>query len=165
MLDLQSADDLLNVLHDLGKNKKKADDAWILQAAIDQGAIAPACIAYEFMKPQLSTHIINKFHSYAWAAMGNKITDGIMPFNIAFMIKLATQAMAMKLECLKAVESGGTTMSYTDAKIFLKYDLHFPADTTACTYHLATHSLLMDIMLGEHNAFAVTYHHCIQTLQ
>ena len=56
-------------------------------------------------------------------------------------------------------------MSYTNAKIFLKNNLHFPADTTTCTYHLATHSLLVDIMLREHNAFAVTYHHCVQVLQ
>ena len=49
--------------------------------------------------------------------------------------------------------------------LFLKSDTHFPADTTACTYHLAAHSLLMDIMLGEHNGFAITYRHCIQALQ
>ena len=35
-----------------------------------------------------------------------------------------------------------------------------------CAYHLAAHSLLMDIiMLREHNAFAVMYCHCIQALQ
>ena len=73
--------------------------------------------------------------------------------------------MAMKLEPLKAVESGGTAMSYSDAEIFLKNDLHFPANTTMCTYHLTTHSLLVDIMLSEHNTFAVTYRHCIQALQ
>ena len=140
-----------------GKNKKRANDAWILQAAINQCATAPACITDEFTKPQLSTHIVNKFHSYAWAAMGNEIMDGIMPFNIAFMIEPVAQAMATKLEHLKAIESGGTAMGNTDAKIFLKSDLHFPADTTACAYHLATHSLLMDIMLGEHNTFAVSY--------
>ena len=56
-------------------------------------------------------------------------------------------------------------MSYSDAEIFLKSDSHFPADTTACTYRLAAHSLLMDIMLGEHNAFAVSYCHCVQALQ
>ena len=79
MLNLQSADDLPSVLHDLGKNNKKANDACILQAAIDQHATAPACIANEFTKPQLSTHIINKFCSYAWAAMGNKVVmDSIM---------------------------------------------------------------------------------------
>ena len=65
-LDLQSTDDLLSVLHALGKNKKKADDTWILQAALDQCATTPACIANEFTKPQLSTHIIDKFCSYAW---------------------------------------------------------------------------------------------------
>ena len=83
MLNLQSADNLPNMLCDLGKNKKKADDTWI------QRATTPACITDEFMKPQLSTHIVDKFHSYAWAAMGNEITDRIMPFNIAFMIEPA----------------------------------------------------------------------------
>ena len=56
-------------------------------------------------------------------------------------------------------------MSYFDAEIFLKSDMHFLANTTACAYHLAAHSLLVDIMLGEHNAFTVMYHHCVQALQ
>ena len=90
MLNLvQSTDDLPNVLHDLGNNKKKANDAWILQAAIDQYVTTPTCIADEFTKSQLSTHIVNKFCSYAWAATGNEITDRIMLFNIVFMIKPA----------------------------------------------------------------------------
>ena len=89
MLDLQSTDDLPNVLHDLGKNKKKAGDTWILQAAINQCVTTPACVTDEFMKPQLSTHIVDKFCSYTWAAMSNEITDGITPFNFAFMIQPA----------------------------------------------------------------------------
>ena len=165
MLDLHSADDLPLVLRELGKNKKKADDSWILQAAIDQCATTPACIANEFTKPQLSMHIVDKLRSYTWAATGDEITDGITPFNIAFMLELGARPMATKLDRLKAIESGGTAMSYSDAEIFLKSDMHFPADTTACTYHLAAHSLLVDIMLGEHNAFAVTYCHCVQALQ
>ena len=142
---LQSADNLPNVLHDLGKNKKKANDTWILQAAIDQCVTTPACITDEFKKPQLSTHIVDKFHSYTQAATVNKITDGIMPFNITFMIEPVAQAMATKLECLKAMELGRMAMSYSYAEIFLKSNLHFPANTTACTYRLATHSLLVDI--------------------
>ena len=73
--------------------------------------------------------------------------------------------MAVKLEWLKAVELGGTSMSYSDTELFLKNDLHFPADTSACTYQLAAHSLLVNVMLGEHSTFAVTYHHCMQALQ
>ena len=165
MFDLQSADDLPLMLHELGKNKKKANDSWILQAAINQCVTAPACIANEFMKLQLSTHIVDKFWSYTWAATGNEIMDGITPFNITFMLKSVARSMAMKLDHPKAVELGGTAMSYSDAKIFLKSNSHFSANTTACAYCLAAHSLLMDIMLGEHNSFAVTYHHCIQALQ
>ena len=86
MFALQSADDLLEVLCSLSKNKKNAADTWILQAAI---ATTPACIADKFTKPQLSPHIIDKFCSYAWAAMGNEFLDGIMPINITFMIKPA----------------------------------------------------------------------------
>ena len=165
MLDLQSTDDLPLVLHELGRNTKKADDTWILQAAINQCTTAPACIANEFMKLQLSMHIVDKFHSYTWAATGDKITDRITPFNIIFMLELGAHSMAVKLDCLKAVEARETTMSYSNAEIFLKCNMHFPADTTTCTYHLAAHSLLMDIMLGEHNAFTVTYCHCVQALQ
>ena len=72
--------------------------------------------------------------------------------------------MAAKLDCLKAMELGGMAISYFNAEIFLKSDLHFLADTTACAYCLAAHSLLMDIMLGEHNAFTVMYCHCVQAL-
>ena len=157
MLDLQSADDLPDVLHNLGKNKKKANDTWVLQTAIDLCATAPACTADEFTKPQLSMHIIDKFHSYAWVAMGNKVSDDITPFNIVFMIKTAARAMATKLEWHKAVESGWTAMSYSDAEIFLKNGSHFPANITTCAYPLAAHSLLVDIMLSENSPFAVTY--------
>ena len=69
--------------------------------------------------------------------------------------------MAAKLDHLKAVKSGGMAMSYSNAKIFLKSDSHFLADTTACTYHLAACRLLVDNMLGEHNAFTMQYHHCV----
>ena len=72
MLNLNSANDLPLVLCELGKNKKKADDTWILQAAINQCATAPACITDKFMKPQLSMHIVDKFHSYTWAATGRR---------------------------------------------------------------------------------------------
>ena len=89
MLDLQSADNLPLMLCEIGKNKKKVDDSWNLQAAINQCATAPTCIANELMKPQLSTHIMDKFHSYTWAATGDKITDSITPFNITFMLKPA----------------------------------------------------------------------------
>ena len=71
MLDLQSSDDLPQVLHDLGKNKKKANDSWILQATIDHRVIAPTCITNEFMKLQLSNHIMDKFQSYTWVAIGD----------------------------------------------------------------------------------------------
>ena len=110
-------------------------------------------------------HIVNKFCSYTWAVTGDELTNGITPFNIIFMLEPGAWSMAMKLDCLKAVEAGGTAMSYSNANLFLKSDMHFPANTTTCAYHLAAHSLLMDIMLGEHNAFTITYHHCIQALQ
>ena len=101
--------------------------------------------------------IINKFHSYAWAAMTNKISDGITPFNIVLMIELATRAMAAKVEWLRAVEPGGMAMTYSDAEIFLKNDSQIPANTTTCAYHLAAHNLLVDIMLIENSLFAVIY--------
>ena len=144
-------------MHSLGRNKKMADDTWVLQAAINLHATAPASIANEFTKPQLSMHVINKFCSYDWVATGNEILDGIMPFNNMFVTELAARAMAMKVECLRAVESGGMAMIYSDVEIFLKSDCHFPADSTACTYHLAAHSLLVDLMLCGNSLFAVTY--------
>ena len=94
---------------------------------------APTSIADEYTKPQLSTHIINKFCSYAWVATGNEILDSTMPFNISFVTKLATATIARKVECLRAVESGGKAMTYSDAEHFLKTDNHFPANTQACT--------------------------------
>ena len=75
------------MLCDLGKNKKKANNKWILQAAIDHLVTTPTCITDEFTKLQLSTHIIDKFWSYTWVATGDKIMDGITPFNIVFMLK------------------------------------------------------------------------------
>ena len=84
LLGLTSADDLLEVLCSLGWNKKKSNDALILQMAIDSQATSLAPTVNEFTKPQLSTHIINLFQNYAWAATGELVLDGITPFNIAF---------------------------------------------------------------------------------
>ena len=165
MLNLQGADDLLELLHNLGKNKKKSNDTWVLQTAINLCMTAPTSVANEYTKPQLSMYIINKFHSYAWAATGNEISDGITPFNITFVTKTATSAMAAKVECHRAVKSRATAMSYSDAELFLKADTHFPANATTCTYCLAMHSLSVDLMLGENSLFTVTYQHCVQALQ
>ena len=119
------------------------------------------CFADEYTKPQLSTHIIDKFHSYAWVATENKTTDGIILYNIMFVTKTATSAMAVKVECLRSVASRAMAMSYSDVEHFLKADTHFPAISTACTYSLVAHSLLMDLMLGKNSPFSINYWHCI----
>ena len=49
---------------------------------IDNWAASPASTADEYMKPILSTQILNAFHTYAWAVTGELIMDGITPFNI-----------------------------------------------------------------------------------
>jgi hypothetical protein len=165
LLNLASQDDLPDTLRALGRNKKKADDQLVLQMAIDERASAPASSADEYTKPQLSTHIVDLFRSYVWAATGEELTDGITPFNITFVSEKASKAVAAKVQRLVAVESGGTAMSYADAEIFLKNDTSFPGDTASCAYRLAAHSVLVDIMMGPTDPFAVAYRQCIQALQ
>ena len=46
LLDAMSQDDLLELLHALGHNKKKSDDALVLQMAIDNRAASPASTAH-----------------------------------------------------------------------------------------------------------------------
>jgi hypothetical protein len=70
LLNLDSLDDLPDTLRALGRNKKKSDDQLVLQMAIDERTAAPASAADEYTKPQLSTHIVDLFRSYAWAATG-----------------------------------------------------------------------------------------------
>ena len=165
LLNLASQDDLPDTLRALGRNKKKSEDQLILQMAIDERASAPASTGDEYTKPQLSTHIIDLFRSYAWAATGEELTDGITPFNITFMSEKASKAVAAKVQRLVAVESGGTAMSYSDAELFLKSEASFPGDTASCSYRLAAHSILVDIMLGPTTPFAVAYRQCVQALQ
>ena len=62
--------------------------------AIDNCAASPASAANEYTKPQLSTHVINLFCSYAWAATGELVTDGITPFNLTFASETGARAMA-----------------------------------------------------------------------
>ena len=62
--------------------------------AIDNHAASPASAANEYTKPQLSTHIIDLFRNYAWAATGELVSDGIMPFNLTFASEAGTRAMA-----------------------------------------------------------------------
>ena len=93
------------------------------------------------------------------------MVDGITPFNITFVSKTVTRAMATKVDSLSMVESGGAAMSYADAQSFLKNDTCFLADTSACTYCLVAHSVLVDMMMGPTSPYAVAYHHCIRELQ
>lgn len=165
LLNLASQDDLPDTLRALARNKKKSDDQLVLQMAIDERASAPASAADEYTKPQLSTHIIDLFRSYAWAATGDELSDGITPFNITFVSEPASKAVAAKVQRLVTVESGGTAMSYSDAEKFLKNDASFPVDTTACGFRLAAHSVLVDIMMGPTAPFAVAYRQCVQALQ
>jgi hypothetical protein len=165
LLNLASQDDLPDTLRALARNKKKSDDQLVLQMAIDERASAPASVADEYTKPQLSTHIIDLFRSYAWAATGDELSDGITPFNITFVSEAASKAVAAKVQRLVAVESGGTAMSYSDAELFLKNDASFPVDTNSCAFRLAAHSVLVDIMMGPTAPFAVAYRQCVQALQ
>ena len=65
-----------------------------IQMAIDNHAASPASAANEYTKPQLSTHIIDLFQNYAWAATGELVSDGITPFNLTFVSETGTWAMA-----------------------------------------------------------------------
>ena len=165
LLNMASEDDLPETLRALGCNKKKSDDIHVLLGAIDEQASSLASTANEDTKPQLSTHIINKFRNFTWAATGNNISDGITPFNITFVSETAARALAAKVDSLSMVEAGGSAMSYTDAQVFLKNDANFPPDTSSCAYRLAVHSMLVDIMMGPTNPFAVAYQNCVQDLQ
>ena len=107
LLDLMSQDDLPELLHALGCNKKKLDDALVLQMAIDNRAASLVSMAGKYTKPVLSTQIINAFHTYAWAATGELVTDGITPFNITYIIESSTCTIAQKVSHLVTVESRG----------------------------------------------------------
>ena len=157
-------DDLPKLLQDLACNKKKLDNALVIQMAIDNHAASPASAANEYTKPQLSTHLINLFCNYAWAATGKLIADGITPFNLTFASETGAQAVATRVNKLVAVESGNAVMSYVDAKLFMIDESTFLADTTQCGYHLKAHSVMVDLMMGEDAPFTTAYQQCIQDL-
>ena len=165
LLDVVSQDDLPEVLHALGRNKKKSDDALVLQMAIDNRAASPASTVDEYTKLVLSMQIIDAFRTYAWAATGELVTDGITPFNIMYTIEKSAHAVALKVSHLVMVESGGAAMSFADAKQFQESDVKFPATTAACGHHLAAHSIMVDLMMGEATPFAVEYRQCVQQLR
>ena len=113
----------------------------------------------------MRTQSHNGFHNFTWAATGNDIVDGITPFNITFMSEMATRALASKVYSLSMVEAGGSAMSYTNAQAFLKNDACFSLDTSSCAYCLMAHSVLVDMMMGPTNPFAVAYRNCVRELQ
>ena len=149
----------------LGWNKKKSDDALVLQMAIDNQAAAPASMADEYTKPVLSTQIIDAFRTYAWAATGELVTDGITLFNITYAIETSARAVVLKVAHLVTVESGGVAMSFTDARQFQEGNVKFPVTTAACGHRLAAHSVMVDLMMGETAPFAVEYWQCVQQLR
>ena len=166
LLDLMSQDDLPELLHSLGCNKKKSDDALVLQMATENQVASLALTANEYTKPMLSIQIINVFRTYAWAATGELVTNRITPFNITYMIESIACAMAQKVSHLVTVESGGVAMSFADVQEFQQSDMTFLATTTACGHCLAAHSMLMDLIVGEMALFTVEYdHQCVQQLR
>ena len=150
-------DNLPETLRALGRNKKKSDNIYMLLGAINECASSPASTANKDTKPQLSTHIINKFWNFTWAATGNDISDRITLFNITFISEMAARALAAKVDSLSMVEAGSSAMFYANAQVFLKNDANFPPDTSSCAYCLAAHSMLVDIMMGPTNPFTVAY--------
>ena len=72
--------------------------------------MAPASTANEYTKPQLSTHIIDLFQNYAWAATGELVSDGITPFNVLFASEGSAQAIATQLNKLVTVELGSAAI-------------------------------------------------------
>ena len=62
----------------------------VLQMVINNQAASLASTADEYTKPVLLTQIINAFHTYAWAATRELVTDGIMAFNIMYVIEMST---------------------------------------------------------------------------
>jgi hypothetical protein len=165
LLALDTADNLPELLQTLGRNKKKLDDTLVHQMAIDNRAVSPASAANEYTKPTLSTHIIDLFRSHSWAATGELVTDGIMPFNITFASETSARAVSLRVTKLVAIESGSSAMSYSNAETFLVDKSMFPANTTACGYRLQAHSILVDLMLGELAPFAIAYRQCISDLR
>ena len=157
LLDVVSQDDLPELLHALGQNKKKSDDTLVLQMAIDNRPESLASMADEYTKLVLSMQIIDTFHTYVWAATSELITDGITLFNITYAIKKSVHAMALKVSHLVMVESRGAAMSFADAKQFQESNIKFLATTAACGHHLVAHSIMVDLMMGETAPFAVEY--------
>ena len=129
--------------------------------AIDNRAMALASTADEYTKLVLSTQMIDAFRTYAWAATGELVMDGITPFNIMYAIETSACAVALKVSHLVMVESGGVAMSFTDVKQFQESDVKFPATTAACGHHLAAHSVMVDLMMGEATPFVVEYQQCV----
>ena len=134
--------------------------------AINNQAVSPASTANEHTKPVLSMQIIDLFRTYAWAVMGELVTNRITPFNITFEIESSACVVALKFSHLVTMESGGAAMSFTDVQEFQQNDTTFPATTAACGHHLGAHNIFIDLMVGEMAPFGAMayYWQCIQQL-
>ena len=87
-------DDLPELLCTLGHNKKKSNDALVIQMVIDNRAASPTSAVNKYTKPQLLTHVIDLFCSYAWTTTRELVSDGITPFNVTFASEASAQAVA-----------------------------------------------------------------------
>ena len=54
-------------------------------------------MADEYTKPVLLTQIVNAFCTYAWAATGELVMDGITPFNMTYAIESSAHAILRSL--------------------------------------------------------------------
>ena len=123
--------------------------------ASDNQAVSTALTANKYTKPVLSMQIIDVFRTYAWAALGELVTNGITPFNITFAIKSSMHAVTLKVSHLVTVESEEVVMSFADAQEFQQSVATFPATNATCGHCLTTHSMLVDLMMGVMALFAM----------
>ena len=56
-------------------------------------------------------------------------------------------------------------MSFADVKQFQESNVKFPVTTVVCGHRLTTHSVMVDLMMGETAPFAVEYRQCVQQLR
>lgn len=152
-----SQNDLPDTLRNLARNKKKSDDAIVLQTAIDARAADAQSVGTEYSKPQVTVRLIGRFRDLVWAATGEDPTEGLTVFNILYATEATARAAKERVSHLSTLESGNTAMSHADSITLHSKDMVFPNTLDACVYRLQAHSILVDIMLGPANGYAVAY--------
>lgn len=113
----------------LGRNNKnRKNDIAAIRAAIDQRADNNACLADDYTKPELTTHLVTLCRELRFVNLSEQLSDGLSPFPLVCVAEEAALAERNRVDSVLRLESTSTSLSFGDTEQMVKFHGKLPRD-------------------------------------